>query len=139
MVFELQLSDRDLFHTYHFSSTLRDTHTFRSVITHLHISSHMQYHYTLFYEQPYVSIRPQCRLTFFINSASNVALVLVNTHNHIIILRHFIFHIFVSKSMFYLCDLFFVFSLTFILINHVTHWLIFCCGHVILYQNKRRK
>ena len=76
-----------------------------------------QMKYTLFFNS--VSVL----LNFFMNWASIVAWVLLNTYNHII-LRHFTFGIFLTISrpgsiMSYLCDLFFILSLIFIIIYHI--------------------
>ena len=76
-----------------------------------------QMKYTLFFNSASVL------LNFFMNWASTFAWVLLNTYNNII-LRHFTFGIFLTMSrsgsvMSYLCDLFFIFSLIFIVIYHI--------------------
>ena len=64
-------------------------------------------------------------LDFLMNRASNVASVLLNAHKHHYAKPHFIFSKSVSMSspslfILYLCDLYFIFSLIFIVINHIT-------------------
>ena len=63
-------------------------------------------------------------LDFLMNRASNVASVLLNAHKHHYAEPHFIFSKSVSMSrpslfILYLCDLYFIFSLIFIVINHI--------------------
>ena len=63
-------------------------------------------------------------LNFFMNWASNVAQVLLNTCNHQYIETHFIFSIFFTMSrprpIFYFCDILYILSLIFVVVNHIT-------------------
>ena len=78
-----------------------------------------------FYRQRFFFNSASMLLDFLMNRASNVASVLLNAHKHHYAGPHFIFSKLVSMSrpslfILYLCDLYFIFSLIFIVINHIT-------------------
>ena len=88
-----------------------------------------------FYKQRFFSTQPQCCLTFsWIELQMSLSCCLI--HTGIIILRHFLYLIYLSPYlgqglfMSYLCDLFLIFIFFFIMINSVISWkntrLLFC-------------
>ena len=89
-----------------------------------------------FYKQLFFSNSTSVLLNVFMNWASNVAYVLLNTCKHHHTETFFIFTIFLSISrpgllfMSYLYDPFFIFIFIFITVNHMISWLqthlIFC-------------
>ena len=92
-----------------------------------------KWYYTLFLQATLFFYSASVLLRFFMNWSSNVALVLLNTYN-----LHYAFYILylvylcpslgLGPFMLYICDLFFIFKLIFIVINNLikTDAFVFC-------------
>ena len=88
--------------------------------------SRMKLSYTLFFISNAFFNSASVLLNFFVNWATNVTWVLLDTYNHYYTEAYFMCSIFVPMFiglgllMSYLCDLFLISSLIFIFINHIT-------------------
>ena len=93
---------------------------------HHEISSYIFVKHTLFYKQRFFLTQPQCCLTF---SCIELQMLLrcclihitINIPRHISYLVHVCPCLGLGMFMSYLCDLFFISSLLFVVINHINH------------------
>ena len=76
------------------------------------------------YKQHFFSTQPQCCLTFWSELQMLLRCCLIHTTNfmlsHILFLVYLFLCLDLGLFMLYLCDLFFIFSLIFSVINHIT-------------------